>query len=170
STVLLSLLNPSTSNYTYYQYIYLATSNLTLLSFAFRHDSAYWCLDDTFVRLNNSSTNLLINGGFEMGELNGYTICNFNSSPPSGGIVRNQCARNSTYAFSDGSYLISDYLWQTFTTVQQQQYQTGFWLRNFGSTGNSFKATIGPYTISNVLIAAGATSTRASSTTTTRRP
>ncbi|CAF1432031.1 unnamed protein product, partial [Rotaria sordida] len=94
--------------------------------------------------MNNTSTNLLVNGDFETGQLTGYSVCNMNSSRLSGSILPNQCARNGMYSFIDGSSPSPDYLWQKFTTIPQQQYQISFWLINSGPPPNSFKATIGP--------------------------
>ncbi|CAF1392098.1 unnamed protein product [Rotaria sordida] len=150
TTELLSLTNSPTFNYTRFSFIYYATSNRTLLSFAFRQDPSYWCLDDISVKLNNTNTNILVNGDFETGVLTGYSICNQNSSRFSGGISAIQCAHNGQHGFYDGSYANFDYLWQVLTTIPGKYYEISFWLLNLGLTPNLFKATIGPYIISNV--------------------
>ncbi|CAF1366132.1 unnamed protein product [Rotaria sordida] len=150
TTELLSLTNSPTFNYTRFSFIYYATSNRTLLSFAFRQDHSYWCLDDISVKLNNTNTNILVNGDFETGVLTGYSICNQNSSRFSGGISAIQCAHNGQHGFYDGSYANFDYLWQVLTTIPGKYYEISFWLLNLGLTPNLFKATIGPYIISNV--------------------
>ncbi|CAF1128629.1 unnamed protein product, partial [Didymodactylos carnosus] len=145
STTLLSLNNSSASNYTNYQCTYRATSNQTILMFALRQDPNYWCLDDILVTTNNSNnTNLLINGDFETGNLQGYSMCNPISRITSGIVVTNQ-PHSGTYNLFDGSYLNPDYLWQIFSTQQQQQYQISFWLLNSGSSPSSITVTIGPY-------------------------
>ncbi|CAF1257544.1 unnamed protein product [Didymodactylos carnosus] len=145
STTLLSLNNLSASNYTNYQCTYRATSNQTILMFALRQDPNYWCLDDILVTTNNSNnTNLLINGDFETGNLQGYSMCNPISRITSGIVVTNQ-PHSGTYNLFDGSYLNPDYLWQIFSTQQQQQYQISFWLLNSGSSPSSITVTIGPY-------------------------
>ncbi|CAF1278760.1 unnamed protein product, partial [Rotaria sordida] len=149
TTVLLSLENSSTFNYTRFSFIYHVTSNRTLLAFAFRQGPSYWCLDDISVKLNNTNTNILVNGDFETGVLTGYSVCNQNSSTFSGDIASIQCAHSGRHGFYDGSYASFDYLWQVLTTIPDKYYEISFWLLNLGLTPNSFKTTIGPYIISN---------------------
>ncbi|CAF4804404.1 unnamed protein product [Rotaria sp. Silwood1] len=130
------------------------------------HEPSYWCLDDITVKLNNTNTNILVNGGFETGVLNGYSICNQNSSTFSGGISPNQCAHSGQYGFYDGSYANFDYLWQVLTTIAGKYYEINFWLLNLGLKPNSFKATIGPYIVSDEsTTTTHATTTRVSTTT-----
>ncbi|CAF1491182.1 unnamed protein product [Didymodactylos carnosus] len=147
--LLLSLIDSPPFNYTYYQYTYRATSNLTTLTFAFRQDPSYWCLDDISVIMSNSSNNVNIisNGGFESGSLENYTICNPSGTQPSGRSTQTY-AYSGNYSYVDGSYASGDYLTQTFITVRQKQYRIGFWLKNSGYSPNSVNVTISPFNAS----------------------
>ncbi|CAF4289755.1 unnamed protein product, partial [Rotaria sordida] len=161
TTLLLSLVNASSFNYTYYRYIYRAISNITTLTFAFRQDPSFWCLDDISVIQYNTSnirntSNLIGNGDFEKGALVNYSLCTPSDRNPTGSVYSG-CAHAGNYSYYDGSYAPGDYLSQTFATIPQQQYQISFWLQNMGSAPNFINVTV----IANVM---------SSQSTTTQQP
>jgi hypothetical protein len=90
---------------------------------------------------------LLINGGFETGNLSSWIYCNpAGSAYP--GIIKstsdNFVARGQTYAAHGGNYYYldgavgnADYLSQTWQTNIGATYNISFWLYNQGSGSNS---------------------------------
>ena len=85
----------------------------------------------------NTSTNVLVNGDFEAGNLNGWSqYCNNDANcKPSGYYAHT--TTNSCYA---GSYCVYDscqnydYLYQSFSTVIGHYYSISYYLRT-GATG-----------------------------------
>ncbi|CAF3634344.1 unnamed protein product [Rotaria sp. Silwood1] len=72
-------------SFTYYQYLYVATSTNTTMMLAFRQDPNYWCLDDISVEYNGMQ--MWQNGGFETSPLTQYyTYCNPSGASASGTI------------------------------------------------------------------------------------
>ncbi|CAF1193988.1 unnamed protein product [Adineta steineri] len=132
--ILFSITNPSSSNYPLYDcynYQWIATDSSSTLSFFFRQDPGGWMLDDISVYYN--STQLIINGGFETGDLTGWTwsgTCNINVG---------QAYYGSSYAHNGNYYYYDrcagdnhgDTLQQTFPTIIGQTYFISFWLTNY---------------------------------------
>ncbi|CAF1103033.1 unnamed protein product [Rotaria sp. Silwood1] len=128
-------------SFTYYQYLYVATSTNTTMMLAFRQDPNYWCLDDISVEYNGMQ--MWQNGGFETSPLTQYyTYCNPSGASASGTISAS-CSHSGSYSFYDGAVGFSDYLSQSFTTVIGASYNISFWLANQGSTPNSALVIIG---------------------------
>lgn len=139
---------PNINSYQQYSYIYIAIATQTRITFAFREDTGYFALDDTSVRNILSPTiELLINGGFEIGNLSSWIYCNPSSSSFPGTLKKtsdNFVAQGKTYAAHSGNYYYldgavgnADYLSQMFTTIIGQTYNISFWLYNQGSGTNS---------------------------------
>ncbi len=65
--------NTTAQNYTEYQYTHTATQNQTYITLQFRQDPAYWAIDDVSFK-SSAGTQLITNGGFESGNLTGWTL------------------------------------------------------------------------------------------------
>ncbi len=140
-TVLLYLSNVASFPYTFYQYLYVATSTNTTMMFAFRQDPSFWCLDDVSVDYNG--VEMWQDGNFDNSPLTQYyTYCN-PSGASSSGVISTTCVHGSNHSFYDGSVGYSDYLSQSFTAVVGATYNITFWLANQGSTPNSLLLIIG---------------------------
>ena len=125
-------MNPSSSsypNYTCYAYTWVATGSSATLSFFFRHDPGAWMLDD--IEVYHGVTQLITNGGFESGDLSGWSYsgsCWWNT-----GEVRfgSSSAKSGNYYYYDRcAYLGGDTIRQTFTTVAGDTYDIKFCLAN----------------------------------------
>ncbi|CAF3794904.1 unnamed protein product [Rotaria socialis] len=139
-TTLVYLSDVAIFPYTYFQYLYVATSTSTTMMLALRQDPSYWCLDD--ISVTNNSSQLWQDGGFEQSPLTQYyTYCNPNGASASGSISAT-CTHSGSYSFYDGSVGYSDYLSQTFTTVVGSTYNITFWLQSMGGPANSFLVII----------------------------
>jgi len=127
--------------YTYYEYLFVATSTSTTMMFALRQDPSYWCLDD--ISVDDNGTEMWQDGGFENSPLTQYyTYCNPNGASSSG-TISTSCVHSGSYSFYDGSVGYSDYISQSFATVIGATYNISFWLENQGSTPNSVLLMIG---------------------------
>ncbi|CAF1283928.1 unnamed protein product [Adineta ricciae] len=134
SNTLLYILNPNSSIYpiyTCYAYTWIATGPSATLSFFFRQDPGGWMIDD--VTVYHNSTQLIVNGGFETGNLSSWSLtgtCNLNYG---------QVYYGSSYAKSGDWYYYDrcagagngDTLSQTFNTVAGDTYYVSFWLTNY---------------------------------------
>ncbi|CAF4073570.1 unnamed protein product, partial [Adineta steineri] len=130
---------------TYTQYIYGFTANYSLatLSFIITGEGGggkvhYWLLDDVIVNHTNANANILTNGGFETGDLSGWTqYCNTtaNCDTASSGNY----AHTTTSSCYSGTYCVydscknTDYLEQSFSTVPGDYYVISYYL-NTGTT------------------------------------
>jgi hypothetical protein len=129
------------STYTPYNHSFTATDSSATLSFVPTGDHGgggnhYWLLDQVSVNHTNTSTEVIINGGFETGDFTGWTqFCNTTSN--CGGVyysylVTTPC-RSGNYCVYD-SCQHYDYLLQTFPTVIGDYYLVSYYLR-IGNTG-----------------------------------
>jgi hypothetical protein len=136
--------NPAASgNYTLYTYGFTATASFVSLAFAPTGDHGtggnhYWLLDEVSVNHTNTNTNVIINGGFETGNLGGWTqYCNTTSN--CNGTYYSHVVTTSCYS---GTYCVSasclnyDYLVQTFSTVIGDYYLVSYYLRIYNIGGN----------------------------------
>ena len=147
---LLYLYNTTAIDYTSYHLTYRAISTRSVLLFGFINYKNYWSIDDISVTKNNGTENLITNGGFETGKLAPFELCPPSNSQPSG-QVEPGFARDGVYSFIDNKNPGADILWQTFTTVPQQDYVITFLLRNFASGENSFSVQAAGLNTSNSL-------------------
>ncbi|CAF0855657.1 unnamed protein product [Adineta steineri] len=140
-------LTVSSATTTYHRYNYSFTANdlSSTLSFIATGDAGgpadhYWLLDQVSVNDMNSSTNVLINGDFETGNLNGWSqFCNTDAN-----CKTTQYAHTVSSPCYAGTYCVYDacqnfdYLYQSFSTVVGHYYLISYYLRG-GGTGGSEK-------------------------------
>jgi hypothetical protein len=117
----------------------MAIAKTTRLTFAFRQDNYYFALDDVTVSDNAAPGNqLILNGGFETGNLTSWVYCNPSDSY-AGGLVQagnfsssvyTYAPYSGTYFYLDGAEYAPDYLSQTFTTTIGNTYTIAFSLFN----------------------------------------
>jgi hypothetical protein len=88
-------------------------------------------LDSVSVNHISANTSVLINGGFETGDLTGWTMfCNTSSNCNGlyyGQVVSSRCYQG-TYCYNDDCQHY-DYLTQSFCTVSGDSYSISFYLR-----------------------------------------
>jgi hypothetical protein len=130
----------------YYPYVrnYTAIQTSTLIAIALRRQTGFFALDDLSVRsFTTPSVEILINGGFETGDLTGWSYCNQNNGTNSGGVMANSThftylgvtyyPKSGSYYYVGGSNTSADYISQTFPTTIGQQYTVSFGFMNAGS-------------------------------------
>ena len=141
--------NPAASGtYTLYTYGFTATATYATLAFALTGDHGgpmnhTWLLDQVYVNHTNTNTNVIINGGFESGNLAGWTgYCNTISN--CGGAYYSHVVTTSCYS---GTYCVSsscqnyDYLTQNVATVIGDYYFVSYYLRIY-NIGGSFNVYV----------------------------
>jgi hypothetical protein len=127
--------------WTQYSFNYTARNvSSATLTFALEDDPALWYLDDVSVT-NSSGAQLIMNGGFETGNLAGWTYCNPSNATFSG-IVTLSTPHSGVYSYQDGSTGTSDYLSQTFPVVPNNIYSITFWLCATSTSGTFALVTI----------------------------
>ena len=127
---LLNAVNISSINYAFYSYSYKTCASSATLTFGFRHDVDSWFLDD--VSVSDGSSNLVINGGFELSIVgwSSYTQGGTSSGGgPNIGWLGNP-PHSGVLCYQNGIYNDVEYLSQTFPTVPNFQYNISFWLRS----------------------------------------
>ncbi|CAF4207660.1 unnamed protein product [Rotaria magnacalcarata] len=129
-------------NYTYYSKLYKTVSSRIILTFAFRHDASYWCLDGVSVIDISSSVELVTDGNFENNPSDDFFLCNSygNSTIPL--VLDSAHACNGLDCFCGGAVRLPNYLNQILGTKVGQLYRITFWLSNLGDTPNSAQVAI----------------------------
>jgi hypothetical protein len=132
---------PIPSSYTEYTATFVAapSSISTDITFAFRNDPGYIALDNvTLENLTTSTADPLVNGGFEDGNLTGWTYDNVYGATY-GGLVSNTCDGLANYAGSyvwcDGATQAYDAIDQVVSTIAGDTYQISFYLDSTDITG-----------------------------------
>jgi hypothetical protein len=122
-----------------YQYNYTAIASVTRVAFGFQRQTGYFVMDDISVRnLASPNTEILVNGGFEMGNLTSWLYCNQNNGSTNGGVKSNSSSfsylgfnyfsRSGSYYYVGGSNITTDYITQTFPTNIGDQYLVSFYV------------------------------------------
>jgi hypothetical protein len=129
---LFTVTNPTSSSYptyTCYAYTWLAIGSSATLSFFFRNDPGGWMLDD--VNVYHGITQLITNGGFETGNLNGWNYsgsCFLLTGQSHSG---SSSSKTGNYYYYDPCRNFGDTISQTFSTVAGDTYVISFWLTNY---------------------------------------
>jgi hypothetical protein len=129
--------------YTSLIYNYTALSNATRIAFAFLVQNYYFALDSVSVQdVLAPGTEILINGGFETGNLSSWLYCNQNNGTYTEGVKSNFTYMNFTYYpqagnfyYLGGSNISADYIIQSFPTKIGHQYTISMWVM-YPGTGN----------------------------------
>lgn len=87
--------------------------------------------------------NLVVNGGFETGNFNGWTLETGPGVPGDPGFtfVSNDLPHSGTFAAKLGPQNSLGFLSQSLTTVPGGKYDLDFWVQSDGDTPNEFQAT-----------------------------
>jgi hypothetical protein len=126
--------------YQQYTASFVATSSISNISFAFRHDPDFLGIDDVSVTTGGGS-NLLVNGGFESGPLDesvpsGWTYLNEFEATFSGVVADNSTSppgpHGGAYYYYDGSVQAYDVITQQIPTTIGGTYNISFWLCDDG--------------------------------------
>jgi len=130
---------------------YTATANVARIAFAYQRQNYYFALDTISVRdIATPNTEILTNGGFETGDLTGWTYCNQNNGSITGGVKANNSFSysNFTYYPQSGSYyylagniIAADYITQSFPTTNGHTYNISLWTM-FPGSGNFTSANL----------------------------
>jgi hypothetical protein len=140
------------TTYTLYTYGFTANDSSASLTFAITGDSGpmhnYWLLDSISVNHTNANTDVLINGGFEVGNLTGWTQdcatdANCGGSGTNYGQLTNTPCYSGTYCYVDKCNPGFDYLIQSFNTTIGDYYILSFYLMVYNSgSGHSVDVTL----------------------------
>ncbi|CAF1145661.1 unnamed protein product [Adineta steineri] len=127
------------TTYTRYSYSFTANHTSATLSFIMTGEGGdgpphYWLLDEISVNHTNANADVLINGGFETGNLNGWTqFCNTSANCDTKST--NGYTRTVTSSCYAGTHCVydscknTDYLEQSFSTVAGDYYFISYYLR-----------------------------------------
>ncbi|CAM4891216.1 unnamed protein product [Rotaria socialis] len=141
-SMIANCINCSTLLY-YYNFVtnYTAIGSPSRIVFSLFRSNGFFALDDISVRSNTApSVEILVNGGFEYGNLTGWSYCNQNSASNTGGVKANSSnftysgvhfyANSGSYYYIGGGLPVADYMSQTFSTITGQLYTVSLWFFN----------------------------------------
>jgi len=144
ATSLLALVNVSIPNYTSFSYTYNAVTATTRLTLSFRMDSNNWSLDTVSVIEFGTTTELLANGDFHLGNGSGWSSCNPYDAMNPGFVINDPPnAQSGSLYWKDGSTGAEDYLYYYFPTDIGSNYTVSLYLKNGGGLPNSAHVYIG---------------------------
>jgi hypothetical protein len=134
----------------YIQFVvnYTAIATASRIVISARRQTGYFTLDDVSVRsFTAPSVEIIVNGGFETGNLTGWSYCNQINGTNSGGVQANSShftylgvtyyPRSGSYYYLAGGLTYADYLSQTFPTAIGQEYTVSFWYEYLGNGTSS---------------------------------
>lgn len=126
---------PIPHSYEHYTTSFVATSTSTNLSFAFRDDPSFLLLDGVTVT-TGGGPNIVTDGGFESGPVNGAAPVGWNYlnsfGASYGGKVQSGCGTPGN-CYEDGAVQAYDSITQVLTTVVGAVYTVGFYLNEIGN-------------------------------------
>ena len=140
-------------NFTYYQFIYnyTAISSTTVLAFSLRRQTLYFAVDSVSVQdYATLGTELLVNGGFDTGNISPWIYCNQNNQSNTGGVILNGTftlnsftyfSQSGAYFYLGGSNVSADYLTQAIVTTPGHLYRVRIWCM-FPGAGNLTSANL----------------------------
>ncbi|UJR38015.1 hypothetical protein I4U23_030697 [Adineta vaga] len=134
--------NVNKFKYTYYSKVFEATATQMMITFAFRHDPSYWCLDDVSIMDISSRVELVNNGDFENNPSNGFFRCNSYGNSSTILFIASPHSYNGKRSFCDGSVGRPDYLTQKLKTKIGRIYHLSFWLQNMDDLTNSARVLL----------------------------
>jgi hypothetical protein len=107
-------------------------------------DSNSWSLDTVSAKKYGTSTELLANGDFHLGNGTGALSCNpYNAANP-GFVMKNSTdAQSGSFYWKDGSTGAADYLYFYFNSTIGSYYTISFYLKSGGGLPNSARVYIG---------------------------
>ncbi len=108
-------------------------------------DSNSWSLDTVSAQKYGTSTELLANGDFHLGNGTGWLSCNPNNAANPGFVMMDSSnAQSGSFYWKDGSTGAEDYLYYYFPTDAGSNYTISFYLKSGGGLPNSARVYIGP--------------------------
>jgi hypothetical protein len=113
-----------------FTYNYTAISSVTRIAYAYLIQTRYFALGNVSVRdLVAANTELILNGGFETGDLKSWRYCNQFNASSTGGVKSNfsytgftYYPQSGTYYYLGGSNISADYIIQSFPTTVGHTY------------------------------------------------
>lgn len=123
--------------YTPLSFNYVAIANMTRITFALRRDFGYFGIDDVSIQDTTAlGVELLINGGFELGNFSSWTHCVQSGSTAIGSVQStssgisyngyNFTAQSGSYYYLGGATVNTEYLSQTFPSIIGHTYTFSF--------------------------------------------
>ena len=128
---------PTVYTLTTYNYTALSTG-FAVLEFGFTGQTGndYWHLDDvSLVDTNAFNSQMLVNGNFENGTLDGWQVLctgNCQAASPSGAPANASC-NTGLFCYADACKTGYDFLQQIFPTTIGHVYTLSFWLKSGGT-------------------------------------
>lgn len=128
------------TGYQQYTTSFVATQASTNITFAFRDDPAFIHFDNAFVANSSSpATNLLLNSGFETGDLTDWTYVNQYGAAFGGQVLYNpgQGQGGSNYFWYNGAVQAYDAITQAISTTIGDTYSISFWAMEDNPVGDT---------------------------------
>lgn len=117
----------SNFSYSMFTYNFTAVSPSVLITISIQRKSYYWFFDD-FSLKNSNGSELLINGGFEIGSTAFWIYCNPYASSYYGSVYSSGLSHTGTYYWQDAAQPNPDFLAQNVSLIIGETYTFSFWL------------------------------------------
>lgn len=128
-----------------FNYTSLSTGIATLeFGFKAKNSAKTWHLDNVSVLDRTSSnTEMIINGDFESGSLNGWqTLCSSTNCGGTGGVLSTTSCYSGSYCYEGACQGAYDFLRQSFPVVLGHVYTLSFWIYTDGHNQQAGYVTI----------------------------